>query len=411
MSDAGGKATNKSLGLAVLPPQLVAERFIPLMQEHLQRLHQAYDHPNRVLHYDSVLVALLLAFFDPVARSLRVIEDASVDATWTSHLPIEKVCKSTLADALRQMAPAHLLPLIRQLQGRLPGIEHVDQDLAGLLKRIIAADGSVFSVPADVAWAIATTRRNGKPGMQIRLNLQLDVLRFMPEALSVSGADEGQESAAFADELLPDVIYLVDRGFVDFAFIHAVFDIGSNLVVRLKKDVIFHATTHRPLTQAHTEAQVRSDTLGHVPGSRQAPGFADKLLREVVVFDSKNNKLVRLLTDLLDVPAHIIGKLYRYRWLIETFFRWLKCVAKIEHLYSQDQQGITMEFYVAVIGVLLTYINNGRRPSKYMNACLTWVASGQMTVQQMLVVLDKRDRERRLEKERLARKTAAKTNP
>jgi hypothetical protein len=411
MSNAAGEKIARPLGLAALPPQLVAERYMPLMREHLVRLRRAYDHPNRVLHYDAVLAALLLAFFDPVVRSLRVMEDASTDAAWTRHLPLEKVCKSTLSEALRHMAPAHLLPLIGQLQRRLPGLEHVDPDLAGMLKRIMAADGSIFSVPADVAWAMSLTRRNGKPGKQIRLNLQLDVLRFMSETLRVSGASEGLESAAFADELVGGVIYLCDRGFVDFRFIRAVFAKDSNLVVRLKKDVIFQATAESPLTQADTDAQVRSDRLGHVPGTRFTPGFGRKVLREVIVWDTRNNKPVRLLTDLLDLPARVIGKLYRHRWLIETFFRWLKCIAKIEHLYSQDQQGITMEFYVAVIGVLLIYVSNGRRPSKYMNACLSWVAAGHMTVSQMLLILDKRERERQREKERLARKNAKKINP
>jgi Transposase DDE domain len=397
--------------LAELPPRLVAQRYMPLLKDHLARLRHAYDHPNRDLHYDTVLVALLLAFFDPVVRSLRIIEDASTDEVWTSHLPLGRVCKSTLAEALRSMSPAHLLPLIRQLQGRLPGLERVDHDLAFLMKRIIAADGSVFTVPADVAWAIGLTRRNGKSGKQIRLNMQLDVLQFMPEDLSVSGASEGQESASFIKDLKSDVIYLVDRGFVDFVFWHAVFARGSHLVARLKKDVVFEPLTENPLTPKDTHAQVRSDRLGHVPGSRQAPGFGDKMLREVVVWDTRNNKEVRLLTDLLELPADVIGNLYRHRWMIEIFFRWLKCVAKVDRLYSQDQRGITMEFYVAVIGVLLTHISTGRRPSKYAMACMSRVAAGTTTMAQMQVVLTRREHERDLERARLARKKAAKTNP
>src|ERR1035437_10909434 len=79
MSIVADDQAKKPLNLAVLPPQMVAQRYVPLMQSHLDRLRKAYDHPNRVLHYDTVLIALLLSFFDPVARSLRVIEDASRD--------------------------------------------------------------------------------------------------------------------------------------------------------------------------------------------------------------------------------------------------------------------------------------------------------------------------------------------
>lgn len=411
MSTGSIAARSVSPSPAQVVPALVGERWAPLLQGHLKRLRAAYDHPNRRLHFDTLLTALLLAFYDPAARSLRIIEDASTGEHWRKLLPVEKVCRSTLADALGKLSPHHLLPLIKELQRQLPGLDRQDQDLAGLLRRIIAADGSIFTVPADVAWALSLTRSNGKPGKQVRLNLQLDVLRFVPEALSVSGQEEGLESAAFADELVPEVIYLCDRGFVDFAFIHAVFAKGSNLVVRLKKDVIFKPLEPRPLTPDDQAAGVRSDSLGHLPGTRNSPGFGDKVLREVVVWDYRNNKPVRLLTDLLDAPAALIGKLYRHRWLIETFFRWLKCVANVEHLYSQSKQGITLEFYVAVIAVLLAYLETGRRPSKYASCCLGWVASGQMTLEQMLQVLQRREDQYQLEQKRLKRKAASKNHP
>jgi hypothetical protein len=399
---------------------VVGQEHVQLLQKHLNSLRPIYNHPNRILHFDTVLTTLLLGFFNPAVRSLRTLEDLSQAERLAEQLPIHRVCRSTLSDALAKMNAAHLLPIVRELASRLPHLRRQDGDLHSLLKTIIALDGSVFTVPADVLWAIQANRSNGKSGRQIRLNMQLDVLQFMPTGFSVSGgfafrggAADGSESAAFAkqvaeSELLADVVYLCDRNFVDFKFIHAVFDKNSDIVVRLKADTRFDATEDRPLSEQDRAANVICDRVGHVPGSAGSPGFGQRLLREVIVLDPRSGKQVRLLTSLLDVPARIIGLLYRHRWMIELFFKWLKCVANVKRLFSQSHNGITVEFYVAVIGLLLTHLRTGRQPSLYAFNCLGLVASGQMSAATMQTIVDRRQRERDLEKARLAKKAAQK---
>ena len=310
------------------------------------------------------------------------------------------------------MDAARLLPVVQALAKQVPALRRQDDDLHALLRRVIAADGSVFTVPADVLWAIAVGRSDGRPGRQFRLNLQLDVLRFLPVGFSVSGGDDddGSESAAFARDLIAGVIYVCDRGFVDFKFVHAVFDKGSDPVVRLKRDTRFDVSEERPLTAADRAADVVSDRVGTVPGSAGSKGFGDRRLREVVLTDPRGGKPVRLLTSLLDVPARVIGLIYRYRWMIELFFKWLKCTARLRHLLGESHNGITMQLYVAVIAVLLMHLRTGRRPSIYAANCIHLVALGQMSVATMLRVLGRRERERDLEKARLGRKRAAAKN-
>jgi hypothetical protein len=407
-SDAAVTPIQSDAKVARAAEAVVGRQYIQLLQGHLDHLRKLYNHPNRTLHFDTVLAALLTSFYNTAVRSLRTIDDFTQSEKLHDDLPVERIPRSTLSDAMAQMDASHLLPLVTQLMKQVPALARHDGDLHALLKRIIAADGSIFTVPSDVLWAIALTRSDGKTGRQFRLNLQLDVLQFMPAHLSVSGGDDGSESAAFARDLLAGVIYVADRNFVDFKFIHAVFDIQSDLVVRLKSDTKFVVKEERAITDADREANVVSDRIGHVPGSAGSPGFGERLLREVVLRDPKSGKPVRLLTSLLEVPARIIGLLYRHRWMIELFFKWLKCVANLRHLVSESQNGVTMQLYVAVIAVLLTYLRTGRRPSVYAANCLQWVACGLMSVETMLKVLAFRERERELERARLARKAAAK---
>lgn len=389
---------------------VVGQEYVELLQPFLERLHRAYPHPNRVLHYDAVLTALLLGFYNSSVRSLRTMEDQSRAEGFAGMLPLDRVCRSTLSDAMKQMDAGRLLPVIEALLKKVPALKRTDNDLHCLMRRIIAADGSVFTVPADVLWAIAVSRRNGQAGRQFRLNLQLDVLQFLPATFSLSGKDDGSESAAFMRDLMAEVIYVCDRNFVDFQFIHAVFDKGSDLVVRLKSDTKFVELEQRPLTDADRSANVISDRIGLVPGSAGSPGFGERRLREVIVIDPRSGKPVRLLTSLLDVPARVIGLIYRHRWVIEIFFKWLKCTARLRHLLSESPNGIAMQLYVAVIGVLLMHLRTGRRPSIYAANCLNLVACGLMSVATMLRILERHEHERELNRRRLERKRSEKTN-
>jgi len=389
--------------------QLVGVEFVQLLQDHLHALRPQRQHPNRTLHYDELLTTLLLAFYEPADRSLRLMDDLSSSEQARVFLPAGRTPRSTLSDALASFDPKALEPVVRSLIKCLPALSRSDGDLHALLKRIIAADGSLFTVPADVLWAIALTRSNGQPGRQIRLNLQLDVLHFMPSGFDLSGDGDGSETAAFARNLIAGVIYLFDRNFVDFTFLHAVLDKGSDFVVRLKRDTRFLAVEERVLTEQDKAANVISDRIGRVPGSAGSPGFGDRLFRETIVWDARNRKEVRLLTTLLDVPARTIGQLYRHRWMIELFFRWLKCVAKFEHLFSHNANGITIQLYVAVIAVLLSYLRTGQRPGVYEFHCLSWVARGVMSVATMQQVLARRQRERDLARARRLKKQAATT--
>lgn len=128
----------------------VGAHYVGLIQDHLTRLRGIYNHRNRRLHFDTMVAALLTAFYDPALRSLRTIDDYTQCESLARDLPVDRVARSTLADAMGQMNPAHLIPLVRRLMDDLPSLRHADADLHDLLKRIIAADGTIFTLPADV---------------------------------------------------------------------------------------------------------------------------------------------------------------------------------------------------------------------------------------------------------------------
>lgn len=375
-----------------------------------KKLRKIHAHPNRVLFYDDVLTVLLLAFFNPVMRSLRMIEDFSKCPLVQDELEVDRVCRSTLSDLQRIVDPSLLEPLIESLRRQIPDLQKTDGPLGNLLKKMRLVDGSFFNLAADVQWAF----RKGKPWSEdhddhfVRLDLQLCAVTGTPACLEISG--KGTSEVAVAKRHIePGVLYVADRGIFSFAYVQKLVDAQADFVLRIKTSQLFTPQTQRPLTDQDHGAFVCSDTVGVLTGQPPYHRAPEMPLREIVIIDpQKPDSVVRLLTNRMDVPAHVVGEVYRHRWQIELFFRWLKVHASFRHLISRSRNGITLGFYVAVIGTLLMYLHTNRKVSKYAVGMLSLVAAGQATVKDILPILESRERENELARQRLARLKAAK---
>lgn len=384
-----------------------------VLQKHLRHLRDAYGHGNRTLFYDEVVSAYLLAFFNPTLRSLRAIDDFTSD----DHLHPRRLCRSTMSDANALMDASLLEPLIRRLRARVPDLTRRDGELARLLRQVQVVDGSFFAAAADVAWALRRRGSCGGGGAKARLDLRLDGSTLLPVRLAVSGTGQSEPDVA-ARHVERGVTYVADRGFEDLRYVAAVLDGGGEFVLRARDTLNFAVRDEQPRDAADLEAGVLHDRLGRLVGSPHARARGEvpdgQELRELIVFDPDHpDKPLRLVTSLLDVPAHAIAALYRWRWQIELFFRWLKVHAHFRHLISRSRNGMTLGFHVAVIAVLLIYLRTGRPMSKYAFNMLGWVAAGRTTVGAILPILERREREcqrqRERERERRARRRAGKT--
>ncbi len=440
----------------MLPEQLTGRKYLQILHPFLRRLHAAYPHPNRVLFYDDVVVCYLVAFFSPALRSLRLIEDGSQVPGVNKYLNVESVCSSTLSDANALFDPVHLQGLIADLRKHLPNIAggHGTEDpaLLELLDNAILVDGSFFRLAADVHWAIHAANQYGggkgidggnaaaptesnkkkrktrsdrkkpakktvkkavsaKPGIgTVRLNCQFCLKSGVPVGVSVNGSDRVHESTAALALVEPGHLYLFDSGIVSFDYLSGILAAGSHLLCNLATVVKFNTHEERKLGEEDVRAGIVSDRVGFLPGS-----FCNTppkgMLREIIVQYTDRQGTVRrlrLMTDLLDLPAHVVAELYRKRWQIELFFRWLKVSASFRHLTSHSKNGVSLSFHVAVIAALLMVLRTGRPLSIYGYQLIGMVAAGQAGMADILPILEYREHQRRLERERLARKRAAK---
>jgi hypothetical protein len=378
-----------------------------VLLDHLGRLAQLPKHGNRTLGIDQLVLAMLLSFFDPAVRSLRIIEGRG---NFQDRLDLDRCARSTTAEALKTFDPKLLCPLIDDLRQRVPELGQETDDLQKVVKKIVAADGSYLTTIADALWALAHRKRDGKPQAQVRMNVQLETRSWIPQVISISGDDNASEPAAFARDLLSGVLYVLDRNFLDFLFLNELLARDNDFVLRLRKNApslrVLRTLTIRAEDAA---AGVVQDQIAQL-NSPAAPSGTFRLVTIHTTGRDGQCQVIRLLTNLTDqeTSAATIGAIYRQRWQIELFFKWLKTWAQMGHLLSTSRNGITFQLYVAVIAVLLMYVQSGRRVSRYALAFLGWVAQGTMSLEEALRALAKLEREKDLARARQAKRRARK---
>lgn len=409
--------------LPLWPFQVQAGKSVAMLQKYVAGLRSDPRHGNQELFLDDVFIAYLLAFFNPSIRTLRTIEDFSQTQQGQKHLSTTKICRSTLSDFNKLVDPSRLEPILTVLRAELTkrcadGRSHAP-GLNSLVQQIIAVDGTFLHAAADVAWAVAARNQRAGVHHRARLDLHVDVRTWLPEVIAVPDPGESEGDSA-AHQITPGALHLYDRGFVSYNLLcghyrrseTGVWLPHADFVLRLKKStannsIAFEVVSTNDLTPAAQAAGIISDRIVHSPGLEKRDGLKVQL-REVILLGSDGKEL-RLLTNRLDLGAEIIALLYRFRWQIELFFRWLKSYANLNHLISHSAGGVLLHFYVALIGVMLMYLKTGYRPSKYMISLLSLVAQG-ATLEEIMPILAERERQCELARQSAARRRAKKNS-
>lgn len=378
------------------------ERFL-----HELRLREREDaHGNRRLFLSDLFVAQLLAFHHPTVRSLRTLDALSSTPTVQEVIEVERLPRSTVSDANKVVDPSLLQPLLADLAQRVHG-GHLPDELNVLVKRIVAVDGTFLRIVGDLMWTLRQRTDNGRMVSKPRLDVQLDVAAGVPRFAVLSGHIRSECDAARL-HIEPGTIYVADRAYFGFDLLRDWLDNGADFVVALNSQIRFTPEDDALMNDGRLADGVISDRCGHLSGCSKSKPPTQRL-REVVLRTTDAHKPLRLLTSLTDpaLDAKLVGELYRRRWYIELFFRWLKSCAHFRHAISHSQNGLGAALYVALIATLLSTIATGRRPSKYTLAVMDFVAAGLTELEQMLPVLERFERERELARLRREKRRAA----
>ena len=200
--------------------------------------------------------------------------------------------------------------------------------------------------------------------------------------IDVTGADNvggNDERTVLRQTLRPDRCYVLDRGYAQFSLFNAIVAAGSSYVCRVRDNSAYEIVDERPLSAEAVAADVLFDAVVGMGRDRTGRDRPDHPVRLVFVRTTPHQKrgktgggtlgprsdgVVRIATNLLDVPAEVVAVLYQRRWTIEIFFRFLKHILGCRHLLSTDPVGVEIQAYCAIIACLLIALWTGRQPTK-----------------------------------------------
>lgn len=348
----------------------------------LERLHDdacARDKAgNRELFYDQYCLLILLFLFNPIVSSLRSLQQASALAKVQKRLGCGRASLGSLSEAASVFDPERLKEIIAELSDELAPVAR-DPRLRGV-PHLRAVDGTLLTALPKMMQAALLKRETGKGLVQWRLHTQFEVERGVPVRIDVTpnGGGEDDERAVLARTLAPDVTYVTDRGYSKYQLFNRIVAIGSSYVCRARDNISFEVVEERPLSDEARAAGVLHDRIVRVATDRGPEQRPDHPVRLVFVQTTPHEKashrkgntgagpsdgVLRLATNMLDVPAEIIALIYRERWTIEIFFRFFKHLLGCRHLLSHSQNGIEIQTYCAIIACLLISLWTGRKPS------------------------------------------------
>lgn len=303
--------------------------------------HKA-DHRVRRLTAKSQFLALLFGQLSGAA-SLRDIEAGLLShEAKLYHLGARSVARATLADANAKRPAALFADLFSVMAARAS--RKIRRHIGDTLRILDATRVQVSSLYGGWADMVGGKRA-------IKLHVCYDPHADAPLAMTLTGQRTNDIIPARAVDIVPGVTYVFDLAYYDFAWWAEIDRKSARFVTRLKTNTLVATIAEQPADEA---AGILCDRIGLLPqrlaGSRQNP-FKDPV-REIAV-RIRTGKVIRLITNDLDAPAAEIASLYKQRWQIELFFKWIKQNLKIRHFLGTSENAVRIQVFVALIAYLL----------------------------------------------------------
>lgn len=195
----------------------------------------------------------------------------------------------------------------------------------------------------------------------------------------------------------------MDRGFAKFRLFNQIVAAQSSYVCRIRDNSSWEVVEQRPLSQAALAERVTQDALITLGASSKKHARPDHPMRLITIQCKPHRKagrsqrysragstgpacdgVLRLVTNLLDVPAEIIALLYQHRWIIEIFFRFFKQILGCRHLLSHSQNGIEIQTYCAIIACMLISLWTDQKPTLRTTEMICWYLMGVADTEELL---------------------------
>jgi len=224
-----------------------------------------------------------------------------------------------------------------------------DEDFA------VAFDGPIFafdSTTIDLCLSVFWWAPFRKAKAGIKLHTLYDVKTSIPTMILISDALTHDVNALDWLDYEKGGFYIFDRGYIDYKRLHRIHEEKAFFIVRAKNNLKFNRMYSLPYDK---KSNISSDQIGTLPNFYSSIDYPDKI-RRVKFFDEENRKYIVVLTNNFILKAEEIALLYRYRWKVELFFRWIKQHLKIKSFWGTSVNAVKIQIYIAIITYTLVSI-------------------------------------------------------
>ena len=333
--------------------------------------HPSWAHPRRWLLLEDYLCLFLLGLVNPVVRTTRGLCAASRLARVQEEVCSRPVSLGSFSEAQHLIDPAVLEKVFQALAREVPGRDQTQ-------RHWLIQDSSLFNALPRMHWAL--WRRQGKKQAQVRLHLSLDSVDESPARAKVT-TGRGCERAAWERQVQPGDGYVADRYYSEnYQLLQRLDQKGVAFVVRLREAAVMEVEQERPCTLEDAKARVLDDAWVRLGCKTR---YRVGRLRLVRVQAAK--EVLLLLTNLgpEELSAAQVALLYKERWKVELFFRWIKYILGCRHWLAESAPGAEIELYLALIAGLLLHLYSGQKPNRRLMELLQFYALGWATIEEL----------------------------
>jgi hypothetical protein len=185
----------------------------------------------------------------------------------------------------------------------------------------------------------------------LKLHMVLDMRGSIPTFFNMTSGNVNDVN--FLDDILfePGAFYAMDRGYVDFKRLYAIHKAGAFFVTRAKRGMKFE----RRYSNRVTEKGVRCDQIIFLTGNETKKKYPETL-RRIKYYDDETKQMYVFLTNSFTTSAKTIADLYKYRWKIELFFKWIKQHLKIKVFWGRSENAVKTQICIAICAYLMVAI-------------------------------------------------------
>lgn len=320
---------------------------------------QTFQDPRRQLELGQYLGLFLFGLLNPAVRTMRALCSASKLERLQREICGNPVSLGSFSETQAVIDPALLEAVFAELAAEVGGVASRAALPAGPDWHIV--DSTLWETLPRMHWAL--WRRQGRAHTAVRLHLALHVLEDKPARASVT-TGRVCERKAWRENGRAGEGYVGDRYYgEDYRLLGELDARGCFFVLRLREQAAIEVIEELPLQPEDRQAGVISDAWVHLGCKTRYRSVPVRLVRV-----QTPGEVLLLVTNQTpaDLGAELVAELYRRRWQVELFFRWIKCILGCRHWLAESPKGVATQIYLALIGALLLQLYTGRRPTKRM---------------------------------------------